>query len=87
MMLICASVAACAQTAADSDKRGIQIPRDCEELAQPVPEPDWRKGQNAKVLLGRTTGALIQANENLDATRTCQAKQRETFAHPSRVTE
>lgn len=81
MMLICVSATACAARPPLEDKGlAIQIPRDCEELAQQVPEPEWRKGQSAKVLLGRTTVALDSANLNLAATRNCQSDQRETFA-------
>lgn len=49
------------------------IPRDCEDLAE-VDLPDLKKGQSAKSSL-----AQHRAN-NLDATRTCQARERERFA-------
>lgn len=80
--LICGFATACASAPKDLSPVGTQIPRDCEELAKQVTEPSWRKGDNPKVLLGRTTVALIQANDNLDATKSCQAKQREQFAPP-----
>lgn len=83
MMTICAFEAACANVPQSAPDPGVQIPRDCEELAQPVTEPEWRKGANPKVLLADTTVALIEANENLESTRTCQARQRETFAAPA----
>lgn len=46
-----------------------------------VPAPDPAKFRsNAKLGLTRTTAALGGANDNLDATRECQANQRERFA-------
>lgn len=79
-MLICGFAAACASSPRSVSPQGIQIPRDCEQLAKRVNEPAWRTGDSAKMLLGRTTSSLIQANGNLDATRTCQARQRQQFA-------
>lgn len=42
--------------------------------------PDIRKGQSAKVSLAQHRAALINADNNLEATRVCQAGQRERFA-------
>lgn len=58
----------------------VQIPRDCENLAQRVDPPPVRAGMNAKAALAQTRGALATANGNLDATRECQAAQRQRFA-------
>jgi hypothetical protein len=58
----------------------VQIPRDCEDLARPVPYPSVAVGMNAKVSLARHRAALGQANTNLVATRDCQKQQREHFA-------
>lgn len=84
-MLICAFATACA---ADHEKFGhnlsLQVPQDCEQLAQTVDEPEWIKGMKAKVLLATTTAALQEANGNLEATQACQAKQRETLARGGR---
>lgn len=55
------------------------IPRDCEDLAE-VDLPDLKKGQSAKSSLAQHRAALVNADNNLDATRTCQARQRERFA-------
>jgi hypothetical protein len=57
----------------------VQIPRDCENLARPVPYPPLSK--NAKVDLARERSAHGEANTNLVATRTCQERQRENFAN------
>ena len=86
MTLICAFVAAC-NTIPKPPPAPIQIPRDCEELAQEVSGPTWVKGANAKGLLADTTVKLEEANGNLAATRACQQQQRETLANPSRVTD
>jgi len=56
----------------------VQIPRDCEELAKPVPYPETTR--NAKIDLARERAAHGEANTNLVATRTCQEQQRERFA-------
>jgi hypothetical protein len=42
--------------------------------------PDLTKGQNAKAALAQHRAALVNADNNLDATRECQADQRERFA-------
>lgn len=84
-MLICAGAAACANQRGPDlrpERTSVQIPRDCEGLAQEVHEPEWRKGENPKVPLARTTVALIEANNNLRATKACQVQQREFFANP-----
>ena len=60
----------------------VQIPRDCEQLARNVSVPDpARDRANGKLALARTTAALVEANGNIDATRECQANQRERFAN------
>jgi len=59
----------------------VQIPRDCELLAQTVPYPAVNAGMAAKVAVARHRAALGQANGNLVATRTCQERQRERFAN------
>jgi hypothetical protein len=58
----------------------VAIPRDCEDLAEQVALPDLKKGQSAKVALAQHRAALVNADNNLEATRTCQARQRERFA-------
>lgn len=45
-----------------------------------MPLPDVAKGQSAKSALAQHRAALINADGNLDATRECQANQRERFA-------
>jgi len=45
-----------------------------------VPLPDVARGQSAKSSLAQHRSALIRADNNLDATRECQANQRERFA-------
>lgn len=58
----------------------VQIPRDCEDLAQRVPPPGVKVGVSAKAALAQHRGALVRANGNLEATRECQVNQRERFA-------
>lgn len=72
--------AGCATSRIDPAKPAVQIPRDCENLAQPVPYPGLAKGQSAKASLARHRAALGQANGRLSATHACQANQRERFA-------
>ncbi len=71
---------ACAHSPGAPESVRLQIPRDCERLAAAVPLPDLAKGQNAKAALAQHRAGLIRANGNLDATRECQANQRERFA-------
>jgi hypothetical protein len=82
-MLICCFAASCGTVPGPSPDMGVQISRACEDLAQAVDGPEWRKGVNAKALLADTTVALDVANENLAATRDCQANQRVTYAPAS----
>lgn len=79
MMLICVFATGCATTSpmSGADLSRVSIPGHCEGLAERVSGPPWRKGANAKVLLAQTTVALDTANGRLDATRRCQASQRE----------
>jgi hypothetical protein len=58
----------------------VQIPRDCEDLAQEVPYPPIYLKQSAKASEARHRAALKQANGNLRATRQCQEQQRQRFA-------
>ncbi|KYK44559.1 hypothetical protein A1D31_14275 [Bradyrhizobium liaoningense] len=59
----------------------MQIPRDCENLAQPVGYPAVDVGMSSKVALARHRASLGQANGRLVATRDCQRQQRERFAN------
>lgn len=79
-MLICALATGCASKPAPDRSAGVHIPRDCEELAQQVEGPTWRKDQDAIALLLQTTAALDEANGNLASTRACQQITRETYA-------
>ncbi|MGB3043674.1 MAG: hypothetical protein WBB98_10810 [Xanthobacteraceae bacterium] len=58
----------------------VQIPRECEDLAQEVPYPPVYLKQSAKASEARHRAALKQANENLSATRQCQEQQRLRYA-------
>ncbi len=80
VILMIATLTACAASPGSPSKPAVQIPRDCEELAKTVPYPPVAKGQNAKASVARHRAALGQANGNLEATRECQAAQRERFA-------
>lgn len=55
------------------------IPPTCEELAARVPLPSVNKGDDMRALAARHRAGLVKANKNLDATRTCQARQRAAF--------
>ncbi len=59
----------------------VQIPRDCENLAEPVGYPSVEVGASAKVALARHRASLGQANGRLVATRDCQRQQRERYAN------
>jgi len=76
-----ATLTACAGLPGSPTVASVQIPRDCENLAEPVPYPPVSKGQNAKASAARHRAALGQANGRLDATRTCQERQRMRFAN------
>ena len=80
-LLTATTLAACKTSGLEgAASPGVQIPRDCEDLAADVADPGAPKGANAKVILGRTRVALAQARDNLGDTRECQARQRERFA-------
>lgn len=74
------TLTACAHPPSAPASASVQLPRDCERLAVSIPLPDITKGQNAKAALAQHRSALIRADGNLDATRQCQANQRERFA-------
>ena len=75
-----ASIISCTQSPANKVPLEVALPRDCEMLAANVPAPELRAGMNAKVALARTGAALATANDNLTATRECQAAQRQALA-------
>jgi hypothetical protein len=58
----------------------VQIPRDCEDLASPVPYPDPALNLKPKIALAQHRAALGNANTKLLKTRTCLQHQRERFA-------
>jgi hypothetical protein len=55
----------------------VTIPRACEDLAKTVDHPDLVEGGDPRVAVGEYAVALDTANGNIDATRKCQAGQRE----------
>lgn len=57
-----------------------QIPRDCENLARRVAYPAFGKGEDIRLIAAKHAVGMRRANDRLDATRECQAKQRESFA-------
>lgn len=80
-LLMTTTLTACAGLPGSPAKVTVQIPRDCENLAKPVPYPTITKGQSAKASVARHRAALGQANGRLEATHDCQASQRERFAN------
>lgn len=73
------SLTGCGHFAAP-DSPTVQIPRNCEDLAETVPHPEPSKAVDPKVTVGEYSIALDEANGNLKDTRTCQANQRKRFA-------
>ena len=59
---------------------GVSVPRDCENIAQPVPHAAVYEGLHPKAAWKRERAQLDKANDRLDASRECQAKQRESFS-------
>lgn len=55
----------------------MQISRECEHLAENVTEPIVTLETDPKLAVGEYAVALHAANGNLDATLTCQIRQRE----------
>ena len=80
MLSTAAILAGCAGSQNSPTRAAVQIPRDCENLAQPVPYPSIEVGMSSKVALARHRASLGQANGRLVATRDCQKQQRERFA-------
>jgi|GEM_PF-5819935 len=56
------------------------LTRDCENLARNVDDPALGKKPDPWRVIGQYAVALGEANGNLDATRACQAGQRERLA-------
>jgi hypothetical protein len=61
-------------------RNGVQIPRDCENLARNVDDPQLGAKPDPWRVIGQYAVALGEANGNIDATRECQAGQRERLA-------
>ena len=56
---------------------GVHVPRDCEGLARNVDDPSVGPRSDPWRVIGEYAVALGEANGNIDATRQCQAGQRE----------
>jgi hypothetical protein len=54
------------------------------ELAQPVPHPEIREGDSARVALGRYAGALSVANARIEAAPKWYAEVRAEYGKPCR---
>lgn len=71
-------------SAPSAGNNGFQLSRDCEQLAANVADPvdidPVTVKSNPKLAVGEYRVALGQANDNIDATRTCQADQRHRLA-------
>lgn len=80
ILSLATTLSACATSSGSPPSAVVQIPRDCENLAENVPSPRRDEGQNPKAALAQHVVALKRANTNLTATRTCQQHQRERFA-------
>lgn len=75
----------CASSGAPSiGKQGYQLSRACEQLAANVVDPleagTVTVRTDPKLAVGEYRVALGEANDNLDATRTCQENQRKRVA-------
>jgi hypothetical protein len=58
----------------------VRIPVTCERMAAPVNVEAPKARDNAKAKMFEYLSAVGSANDRLDATRTCQEKQRKRFA-------
>ncbi|NUU41366.1 hypothetical protein [Tardiphaga robiniae] len=67
----------CASSGVTPASTSVQISRSCEQLAQTVDHPEPTIETDPRVTVGEYAVALDTANTNLDATRTCQVRQRE----------
>ncbi len=57
----------------------VQIPKECENLAETVRLPDPKKGQDMRLIAAQNRKAAAKANAQLDATRECQVRLREEY--------
>ena len=73
------TIAGCATLRGDPPQP-VQIPDDCDRLAEPVPFPVIVKREDLGVRSARLGAALVEANGRLRSTRECNAKVREQFA-------
>jgi hypothetical protein len=80
VLLLTMTCAGCVTSGTVDIPLARQIPADCENLARREPYPAFGKGENMRLLAAKNLAGLVRANDRLDATRECQAKQRETFA-------
>ncbi|MCB2106341.1 MAG: hypothetical protein KDE14_01515 [Rhodobacteraceae bacterium] len=62
----------------------MTVPRQCQRLARPVPDPGARVGDDGFDIAARYKGAFHKANRRLDATRRCEDKQADRFARGGR---
>lgn len=71
-------LAAC-ETSSEFVEQAQQLPQNCEQLAEPVALPVFKDSADFRVIAGQHRRGMIQANENLTATRNCQRTVRDSF--------
>lgn len=62
----------------------VDLPSDCERLAQPVPIPDPKLGGNTHLTAAEATAAAAEANKRLVDTGECMANERKDYAKGKR---
>jgi len=58
----------------------VEIPADCEKILTTVPAPSIKPGDDARLALAKTRGALSTANTRIVKGRECFASVRTRFA-------
>lgn len=73
--MILLPLAACG-TSAEFFEQAERQPRDCEELAEEIPLPVFKDSADFRVIAAQHRKGMVQANNNLKATRNCQREVR-----------
>lgn len=80
-MSSCSILSGCGHVTTAPAEHRVQLSRECERLAANVDHPPMpTKAKPPQVTVGEYAVALTEANDNIDATRECQRRQRERLA-------
>lgn len=76
--------AGCTHLDADGTALRRNLPNGCDRLAQRVPLPEVKEGDDMRLLTAKHRARIVEANRRLDSSRLCQERVRKEYARGAR---